>query len=511
MSDVETETDENDDLKNKNLDKDNVQEENEDDDDLNNTPKRDFNMNSEKKREKSQLGTNDQNNEIEMDDETKNDEDDENGAKQQESKLSNDNLGRNNQVSRENLEKDSEDDDGEDSSNETEKQMGQKNENRVQSDDKKELNEKNFNILNENENDNETNKENRLENENDTELDSAKKNKKRDFKHIKNADEKFDASVYDAATESQKRKIDQQQDKQFDEDIKSNSNKKRHLEKEEPLIENENDPLKPKKTDDKKNKKKNTNESNETEDVAKEIKEEMEPMSTDDFVTTLGVDSRPLESLYNTAIEKFEFKKTREELELELKQFRETENFKFTNEPDLLTSDSIKLWLEYEALTQQLSKELCEQLRLILEPTVCSKLKGDYKTGKRLNMKRVVEYIATEYRKDKIWLRRTKPNKRDYEILLAVDNSCSMGDNHCIQLAYETIATLSNAFQYLEVGKFGLLSFGENVNQLVDLQEQFNSDIGAKILSRVNFKDDKTKVAQVKFFFNKYLIIRNNF
>ena len=117
-------------------------------------------------------------------------------------------------------------------------------------------------------------------------------------------------------------------------------------------------------------------------------------------------------------------------------------------------------------------------------------------------MKRVVEYIATEYRKDKIWLRRTKPNKRDYEILLAVDNSCSMGDNHCIQLAYETIATLANAFQYLEVGKFGLLSFGEKVDQLVDLQEQFDSDIGAKIFNKINFKDDKTNVAQVKNLIN---------
>ena len=148
-------------------------------------------------------------------------------------------------------------------------------------------------------------------------------------------------------------------------------------------------------------------------------------------------------------------------------------------------------------MTQQMSKELCEQLRLILEPTVCSKLKGDYKSGKRLNMKRVIEYIATEYRKDKIWLRRIKPNKRDYQVMLAIDNSSSMGDNHCIQLAYETIATLTNAFNYLEVGQFGLLKFGENVTQLHDLQASFNSDDGARVLSRIDFKDATTKIAQV--------------
>jgi midasin len=39
--------------------------------------------------------------------------------------------------------------------------------------------------------------------------------------------------------------------------------------------------------------------------------------------------------------------------------------------------------------TTRLSQELAEQLRLVLEPTVASKLQGDYKTGKRINMKKV--------------------------------------------------------------------------------------------------------------------------
>lgn len=124
-------------------------------------------------------------------------------------------------------------------------------------------------------------------------------------------------------------------------------------------------------------------------------------------------------------------------------------------------------------------------------------IKGDYKTGKRLNMKRMVEYIATEYRKDKIWLRRTKPHKRDYQVMLAVDNSSSMSDNHCMQLAYETIATLSNAFNYLEVGQLGLISFGERCDVLHHFYEPFNTDAGAKILGRVNFKDERTKIAEV--------------
>ena len=213
----------------------------------------------------------------------------------------------------------------------------------------------------------------------------------------------------------------------------------------------------------------------------------------------MGVSGAPLESRYEANADQLKITKSREELEQELIEFRKTY---LAVEPtpekhEETKQESLKLWLDYESLTKQLSKELCEQLRLILEPTICSKLKGDYKTGKRLNMKRVIEYIATEYRKDKIWLRRTKPNKRDYQVMLAVDNSSSMSDNHCMELTYETICTITNAFNYLEVGQFGLMSFGNKVNLLHDLSEQFGADIGARVLSQVNFKDDRTKVAEV--------------
>ncbi len=44
-----------------------------------------------------------------------------------------------------------------------------------------------------------------------------------------------------------------------------------------------------------------------------------------------------------------------------------------------------------------------------------SRLAGDYRSGKRLNMKRVIQYIASRFRKDKIWMRRTRPDKRQYQ------------------------------------------------------------------------------------------------
>lgn len=75
-----------------------------------------------------------------------------------------------------------------------------------------------------------------------------------------------------------------------------------------------------------------------------------------------------------------------------------------------------EVWAACEALTAGLASELTEQLRLILEPTLASRLAGDYRTGKRLNMKKVIAYIASHFRKDKIWMRRTRPDKRRYQV-----------------------------------------------------------------------------------------------
>ena len=66
-------------------------------------------------------------------------------------------------------------------------------------------------------------------------------------------------------------------------------------------------------------------------------------------------------------------------------------------------------------------RRLAEALRVVLEPTVTARLKGDYRTGKRLNMRRVLDYVASGYRRDKIWLRRTRPSKRCDQRFIALD------------------------------------------------------------------------------------------
>ncbi|XP_063089292.1 midasin isoform X4 [Cavia porcellus] len=155
-----------------------------------------------------------------------------------------------------------------------------------------------------------------------------------------------------------------------------------------------------------------------------------------------------------------------------------------------------EMWQSYLILTAPLSQQLCEQLRLILEPSQAAKLKGDYRTGKRLNMRKVIPYIASQFRKDKIWLRRTKPSKRQYQICLAIDDSSSMVDNHTKQLAFESLAVIGNALTLLEVGQIAICSFGESVKLLHPFHEQFSDYAGAQILRLCKFQQKKTRIAQ---------------
>ena len=152
-------------------------------------------------------------------------------------------------------------------------------------------------------------------------------------------------------------------------------------------------------------------------------------------------------------------------------------------------------WAEIQRETYGLSRRLCEKLRLVMEPLLATKLKGDYRTGKRINMKRVIGYIASGFRKDKIWLRRTKPAKRNYRVLLAVDNSESMKKSGAGDMALAAMATMANGMSQLEIGELGIASFGEDMRLLHPFHLPFTSQSGADIVHNFPFDEARTRTA----------------
>ncbi|KAG5981587.1 hypothetical protein E4U55_002764 [Claviceps digitariae] len=158
--------------------------------------------------------------------------------------------------------------------------------------------------------------------------------------------------------------------------------------------------------------------------------------------------------------------------------------------------ECLQQWSDFQSKSHALSLSLTSQLRLILTPSQSTKLSGSFRTGKRLNIKRIIPYIASSYKRDKIWMRRAIPTKRRYQILLCVDDSKSMGESSSGSLAMESLVMVSRSLAMLEAGQVGVVGFGSHVFTAHQLQDPFSSpDAGAKVLQRFTFRQDGTDIA----------------
>ncbi|KAM4043140.1 midasin isoform 2-T2 [Anomaloglossus baeobatrachus] len=315
------------------------------------------------------------------------------------------------------------------------------------------------------------------------------------YEHIKQGAESFDAQTYDTASKEQEKTIQPQ--KEDKDESAAQEDVEMEIQEDECLESISVDQLKPE-------------QSKSRESIAQGLMEselEVPGLTNEDEIpirdpeptsTDIEKPDRSMESTIHTVWDLLreqpvQSSQNLEELRKELEKQLEAWYAHGDAEEE---KSAAEMWQSYLLLTAPLSQQLCEQLRLILEPTKAAKLKGDYRTGKRLNMRKVIPYIASQFRKDKIWLRRMKPSKREYQICLAIDDSSSMIDNHSKQLAYESLAVIGNALTLLEVGQIAVYSFGENVKLLHPFHEQFSEQSGSRILSQCKFQQKKTLLAQ---------------
>ena len=80
-------------------------------------------------------------------------------------------------------------------------------------------------------------------------------------------------------------------------------------------------------------------------------------------------------------------------------------------------------------------------------------------------------------------MRRTRPNKRDYQVVIAVDDSRSMSESNCGGVAIEALVTVCRAMSQLEVGNLAVASFGKegNIRLLHEFDRPFNGEAGVKV------------------------------
>lgn len=318
------------------------------------------------------------------------------------------------------------------------------------------------------------------------------------FEHIKQGSDPYDAQTYDVASMEQQQSA---KDSSKEQDPEETEDAFMDMEEQEELKAVDTEQLKPEEVKSRptassgfdememetQTVKTEENQDPRTDRSHKEMENEKPERSRDSTIHTAH------QFLVDTIFQPFlkDVSELRQELERQLEMWQPHESGNPEEE-----KAAAEMWQSYLVLTAPLSQQLCEQLRLILEPTQAAKLKGDYRTGKRLNMRKVIPYIASQFRKDKIWLRRTKPSKRQYQICLAIDDSSSMVDNHTKQLAFESLAVIGNALTLLEVGQIAVCSFGESVKLLHPFHEQFSDYSGSQILRLCKFQQKKTRIAQ---------------
>lgn len=110
-------------------------------------------------------------------------------------------------------------------------------------------------------------------------------------------------------------------------------------------------------------------------------------------------------------------------------------------------------------------------------------------------MKKVISFIASHYRNDKIWLRRTMPSKRDYKILIAIDDSLSMKENNLGFFSLESLVTITEALNRLEVGKVAVAGIRERLDLFQSFEDGYSNERTAFILSQFNFNYSAPKSA----------------
>ena len=155
------------------------------------------------------------------------------------------------------------------------------------------------------------------------------------------------------------------------------------------------------------------------------------------------------------------------------------------------------LWHRLSSVTNPLSLSLTSSLRLILAPTHATKMRGDFRTGKRLNIKRIIPYIASSYKRDKIWMRRSVPTKRNYQIMLAVDDSKSMSESGAGGVALTTLAMVTRSLNMLEVGEVAVVGFGEDVKLMHGFETRWDDERGVNTFSQFTFQQLRTNVRKL--------------
>ncbi|KAI5189619.1 midasin [Nematocida minor] len=152
--------------------------------------------------------------------------------------------------------------------------------------------------------------------------------------------------------------------------------------------------------------------------------------------------------------------------------------------PSIKSLDPVSYYEEIKHIT---NPELTKQLSVVLEENEKSAYEGDYATGRRLNMKRIISYIASDGQKNRIWMRKTKNQGREYLIRIFVDNSGSIKNSSIVDALIKSLSSITNSLDLLGI-PFELYTFSSTIHQHKDIR---------RLVEGLTFEANETRVAWV--------------
>lgn len=147
-------------------------------------------------------------------------------------------------------------------------------------------------------------------------------------------------------------------------------------------------------------------------------------------------------------------------------------------------TDPVAYYKEIKHIT---SPELTKQLSVVLEENERGAYEGDYTSGRRLNMKRIVSYVASDGQKNRIWMRKTKKQGREYLIRIFVDNSGSIKNNGLVAPLVRSMSVLCNSLDLLGI-PYELSTFSTVVQKQKSMQG---------LVESLTFSAQETKISWI--------------
>jgi len=153
-------------------------------------------------------------------------------------------------------------------------------------------------------------------------------------------------------------------------------------------------------------------------------------------------------------------------------------------------------WFALERSHEATIAHLSRRLEPVLEYNQMTRFAGDFRTGKRLHMRRLIDYVASNYTRDRIWMRRIRPDRRRYDIVVAVDDSASMHESGASRLALESLVVVAAALQRLELAHLGVIRFGCDAQVVHSLHAGIPAagSVGDQLLGQFTFQQQATNV-----------------